>query len=268
MAQPSETSPLLSSPEQSEEPDAANPSLCDAVMDDTPGSARQVPSLPKADTDISWPTPAGLPPRGPNDENLVIFRRALGINSHLSTSTEGGDLEQGRKAAVGIYRAVLHEEAKKKKQHRIVSVLIYLCYFTQIVLGAVLTALGPAAARHALTITILGAVNTVIAGVLALMKGKGLPERLRKDELEFRKLQDWIEETESLLAVGIIGRDRKEVGVLVEVAFKKYNAVKASEENNRPDNYVRQMPEGNSRPDSAGSENSSGNAIVRLNLQS
>ena len=266
MLQSSESSPLLSSPNSTTpEPDAVRSPIDGATRASTP-YLDPVPGIPKVDTNISWPTPAGLPPRGPNDENLVIFRRALGINSHLSTSTEGGTLEQGRKAALGIYRAVLHEQKTKKWQHRVVSVLLYLCHFTQIIIGAVLTALGPAAARHSRSITILGAVNTVLAGVLALMKGQGLPERLRKDEVEFRKLQDWIEETESLLAVGIIGRDRKEVGLLVEVAMKKYNAAKASEENNRPDSYVRQTPETNSRPSTPASGSSTGNAIVRLNV--
>ncbi len=86
-----------------------------------------------------------------------------------------------------------------------------------------LTALGPVAAQdHGMIITVLGAANTIIAGVLALVKGQGLPERLRKDELEYHRLQDWIEETEALLAVGVVGKDRKEVGLLVEIAFKKY----------------------------------------------
>ncbi len=123
------------------------------------------------------------------------------------------------------------------------SFLVYAAHFGQIVIGAILTALGPDAGSHPIAITALGAVNTVIAGVLALVKGQGLPERLRKDEMEFRRLQDWIEETEALLAVGVIGRDRKETGLLVEVAFKKYNAAKASEENNLPENYVSQIPE-------------------------
>jgi len=98
---------------------------------------------------------------------------------------------------------------------------------------------GPSAGDHTLTITILGALNTVVAGVLALVKGQGLPERLRHDRAEFRKLQDWIEQTEALLAVGVIGKDRKEVGLLVQISFVKYNAAKASEENNVPGNYVR-----------------------------
>ena len=39
--------------------------------------------------------------------------------------------------------------------------------------------------------------------------------------------------------MGVIGRNRKEVGLLVQVAFKKYNAVRQSEENNRNESYVR-----------------------------
>lgn len=83
----------------------------------------------------------------------------------------------------------------------------------------------------------------MIAGLLALIKGQGLPERLRRDEKEFSRLREWIEETEMLLATGVIGRDRVEVGGLVELAFKKYNAAKMSEENNRPESYVSQTVE-------------------------
>ncbi len=202
-----------------------------------------VGDLPKAATNLSWGTPAGLHIRGPNDENLRIFRRALGINSDWTKSVSGGSLEEGRKTAVGIYGAVIREQKLKSAQHLALSILVYAAHFGQIVVGAVLTALGPDAGSHAIAITALGALNTVIAGVLALIKGQGLPERLRKDEMEFRKLQDWIEETEALLVVGVVGRDRREVGLLVEVAFKKYNAAKQSEENNLPENYVPQVPD-------------------------
>lgn len=89
-----------------------------------------------------------------------------------------------------------------------------------------------------MAITVLGATNTVIAGVLAMLKGQGLPERLHKDEMVYQRLQEWVEETEALLMTGIIGRDNRDIGVLVESAFKKFNSAKLSEENNRPDNYV------------------------------
>ncbi|GAB1319171.1 hypothetical protein MFIFM68171_09381 [Madurella fahalii] len=195
--------------------------------------------VPKADTNTSWGVPAGLPIRRMNDENLVIFRRAVGINSALAGSTDPESLEEGRKKAVGIYAAALKAERRKKLMYRLISILVNGCHFAQIIIGASLTALGPSAGEHVIVITVLGAINTVVAGILALVKGQGLPDRWYHDQAEYRKLQDWIEQTEALLAVGVIGRNRKEVGMLVQVAFKKYNAAKECEENNVPENYVR-----------------------------
>ncbi|KAJ4414439.1 hypothetical protein N0V82_007946, partial [Gnomoniopsis sp. IMI 355080] len=179
----------------------------------------------KAATDYSWTTPVGLPARENDDENLLIFRRAVGINSdRASTFTDSETLEKGRKQAVGVYRSVIQNQRQKRLTHHILGFILYASHFLQIVLAATLTALGPNAKHYEIEITVLGAVNTVTAGVLAVLKGSGMIERLAKDEVEFKKLQDWIEETESLLSVGIIGRNRKDIGILVEVAFKKYNA--------------------------------------------
>lgn len=204
---------------------------------ETPTSAYK---LPKADTQIQWPVPLGGHPRLPNDESLIIFRRAVGINSDQGPKPKSTSsaVEEGIYKPTGIYRSVIEEQRKRAWQHFSISWALNIVHFAQVVIGATLTALGPNSSRYSVAITVLGAVNTVIAGLLALMKGQGLPERLHKDEMEFRKLQDWIEETEALLATGIIGRDRREVGVLVESAFRKYNSAKLSEENNRPDNYV------------------------------
>ncbi|AEO66622.1 uncharacterized protein THITE_2046074 [Thermothielavioides terrestris NRRL 8126] len=208
--------------------------------------------LTKADTDLSWGAPAGLPMRGRNDENLVIFRRAVGINSWSGPPAGGGGggsgggadhpaaLEEGRqRRRGGIYAAAAREVRRKAVQYHLLSLLINASHFAQIIIGASLTALGPSAGDHVKVITVLGAINTVLAGVLALIKGQGLPDRLYHDRAEYRRLVDWIEQTEALLAVGVIGRDRKEVGVLVETAFKKYNAARQCEESNLPENYVR-----------------------------
>ncbi|GAP82776.1 putative c6 transcription protein [Rosellinia necatrix] len=213
------------------------------------------PGLPrKADTAMSWGAPAGLGIRKDNDENLLIFRQALGINTHQHGGTvadgvacHGGSLEEGRKAAVGVYRMVIETQARMRWQHAALQAFLYVVYFVQIVIGAGLTALGASAsAGSGGVVTALGALNTVLAGVLALIKGSGQPQKLGKDRVGFRRLQDWIEETEALLAVGVVGRDRREVGLLVESAFKRYNAAKASEEDNDPDFYVygRQEPLG------------------------
>ncbi|RYP62507.1 hypothetical protein DL771_009715 [Monosporascus sp. 5C6A] len=191
----------------------------------------------KADTNMSWGSPLGLKMRGPNDENLVIFRKALGINYHLDCA-DGCTVEEGRRSAIGIYKTVIDTQGRKRMQHAALTAFLYTCYFSQIVIGAALTALGASTDQGKWVITLLGALNTVLAGVLAMIKGSGQPQKLGRDLVEYRKLQDWIEETEALLAVGVIGRNRREVGRLVESAFKRYNAAKASEENNQPDMYV------------------------------
>lgn len=240
----SEQTPLVNRDGSSQAPQTSNdaPPLKTSVGasrlgTDTPTSAYK---LPKVDTQIQWPMPFGGHPRLSNDENLIIFRCAIGINSDRAPKAKASSrtLEEGIPKPMGIYRSVLEEQRKRAWQHFAISWALNIMHFAQVVIGATLTALGPNASKYSIPITVLGVVNTVIAGVLALMKGQGLPERLHKDEMEFRKLQDWIEETEALLATGIIGRDRKEVGVLVESAFRKYNSAKLSEENNRPDNYV------------------------------
>lgn len=97
--------------------------------------------MPKANTDMSWGLPAGLPIRRMNDENLVIFRRAVGINSSLAGSADPESLEEGRKKAMGIYAAALQGERRKKLMYRLMSVLVNFCHFAQIIIGASLTAL-------------------------------------------------------------------------------------------------------------------------------
>ncbi|KAI1741203.1 hypothetical protein F4680DRAFT_71054 [Xylaria scruposa] len=218
----------------SQSPDAAT-----GTAAPKPQSTPITPAAPrKADTMMSWGAPAGLPIRNSNDENLLIFRKALGINMHRETSDNTGTLEEGRKTAIGIYRTVIEKQTRLIIQHALLQAFLYVVYFAQIIIGAALTALGATAAHYETIITILGAFNTVLAGVLALIKGSGQPQKLGKDRIGYRRLQDWIEETEALLAVGVIGRNRREVGLLVESAFKRYNAAKTSEENNDPDFYV------------------------------
>ncbi|KAI0478334.1 hypothetical protein F4859DRAFT_54335 [Xylaria cf. heliscus] len=227
----------------------------DAATGTTTSKTQTTPISPaaprKADTTMSWGAPAGLAIRRDNDENLLIFRKALGINIHRDMTDTNGTLEEGRKTATGIYRNVIETQTRMVIQHALLQAFLYLVYFAQIIIGAALTALGSRAGDYERDITILGAFNTVLAGVLALIKGSGQPQKLGKDRIGFRRLQDWIEETEALLAVGVIGRNRREVGLLVESAFKRYNAAKASEENNDPDFYVyhQQEPLGNRASD-------------------
>ncbi|KAI4870321.1 hypothetical protein F4820DRAFT_403306 [Hypoxylon rubiginosum] len=246
-------SPLLTPTSKTSVPQLGSPSVPKPskapASPQTPANLTPINPAPlKSATNLTWGAPAGLPVRGPNDENLVIFRKALGINYHREAS-DGGTLEEGRKSAIGIYKSVLEAQSSKSVRHALLTAFLYFCYFAQIVVGAALTAIGPSSARYETTVTVLGAVNTTLAGILALIRGSGQPQRLEKDRVGFRRLQDWVEETEALLAVGVIGRDRKEVGLLVESAFKRYNAAKMSVENNSPDFYVNHAVDGRASDD-------------------
>ncbi|PSR94225.1 hypothetical protein BD289DRAFT_339631, partial [Coniella lustricola] len=193
--------------------------------------------------DALWSDPLGGPSRGNNDEHLLMFRRAVGINCGLgnssSPSSERPDNGISPAAplpslptnttfppptATGIYRTILLHQQRTKHLHHAVAGLVWTCHGVQIVLGATLTCLGMKAATYPGTITALGAINTAVAGVLALLKGKNVAEKLGRNEADFGQLRAWIEETDALLAMGVIGRDRKEVGRLVETAFERYNA--------------------------------------------
>lgn len=232
----SDTTPLLS--------DSASGSSSDSGGDSSAITSRRPPvveprqsrrgpaSSPGAtgdgyfDDGPAWSDPLGGPSRGDNDEHLVMFRRAVGINGDLPGHQHPGQgtLEEGRGAALGIYRTVIRQERRKRLVHHAVSGMVWGCHGVQIVVGATLTCLGLRAKENAAAITVLGAVNTVVAGFLALVKGKSLPEKLGRTEADFRQLKVWIEETESLLALGVIGSDRREVGSLIQTAFRRFNA--------------------------------------------
>ena len=62
----------------------------------------------------------------------------------------------------------------------------------QVMIGAVLTALGSLPQREATLITTLAAVNTVGAGLIALMHNSGLPDRYRMDKAQFVQVEDYI----------------------------------------------------------------------------
>jgi hypothetical protein len=171
------------------------------------------------------------------NDQLAKFRKAIGINIDAS----GDDVELARGGARGIYKEVIQQQRTRSRQYIFVDILFY--FFTQIVIGATLAALGPLSKLHPTAITVLGVTNTTIAGVLALLKGQGLPDRLRKDEYEMQKVQDFIEETEARLVVAGTSLTVQEVDDAVQKVFVKYNAARDTQEANRPDSYGHQPEE-------------------------
>jgi hypothetical protein len=118
-----------------------------------------------------------------------------------------------------------------------------LALVSQILIGATLAALGAIAKLHPTSITILGVVNASVGAVLALLKGQGLPDRLRKDEFEMKKVQDFIEETD--IRLSILPDDTftlQDLDNAVQQVFDKYNTARDTAEMNKPSNYAHQNP--------------------------
>jgi SMODS and SLOG-associating 2TM effector domain len=192
-------------------------------------TSEQTPLLHGSTTDLGHPT---------NEDNLTLFRKAIGINIGASGPQ---DLESARKSSHGLYAQVIRQQTLKNRQYHLVEGLYYLAIGANIVIGATLASLGPSSQLHPTAITILGIVNTSTAGILALFKGQGLPDRLRKDEYQMRKVQDFIEETDIRLAV--MPKDAfstEELDQVVQQVFENYNAARDTSEMNRPSSYAHQ----------------------------
>jgi hypothetical protein len=130
----------------------------------------------------------------------------------------------------------------------------------QVIIGAAITALGPSGGDHILAITILGALNTSIAGILALLKGRGLPQRLRRNVAELEKVLNHIEEQSILLRYGRRRDSNDEIDSLIEDTLRRYAIAENVIERNQPDTYTEgSTPFPGERPSASGSLNQTKN---------
>jgi len=90
----------------------------------------------------------------------------------------------------GLYRDVVAQRSKYFISYHLLSTLRWFLMIIQIVIGAILTALGSVQMHTGIPITVLAAINTIDAGLLALMHNSGLPDRYRLDKVEFTKVED------------------------------------------------------------------------------
>lgn len=93
----------------------------------------------------------------------------------------------------GLYARILSKYDYINRNYRIFDVLTYALLVLQLLLGAVFIVLGSVTGMCTtnISIAILGALSTVAAGALALMKGQGLPNRLHqmRDDLHNVKFE-------------------------------------------------------------------------------
>ncbi|KAJ6089237.1 hypothetical protein N7467_004453 [Penicillium canescens] len=146
--------------------------------------------------------------------------------SHQSTLRDSSEESQTyltyAAATASLRKKLIRKEKDHRFQYHLMSVVFNLIAVAQIIVGAAITALGPSGGEHTLAITILRTFNTSIAGLLALLKGRGLPERLRRNSTEISKVLDFIQERGTLLRYGNSHVSDDEISVLLQEAFRSY----------------------------------------------
>jgi SMODS and SLOG-associating 2TM effector domain len=134
----------------------------------------------------------------------------------------------------GLYRTINDKERWINVQYHLFSVGVYVLLGAQLLLSAVFVILGSLhnVDSH-LTIAILGAVGTVIAGTLAFMKGQGQPDRLRRTRNALRDVKLQAKRLYLDFGGGIPATQQD-----IDKLWEHYISVVKTEEMNHPDTPI------------------------------
>ncbi|KAF2996802.1 hypothetical protein E8E13_001230 [Curvularia kusanoi] len=151
-----------------------------------------------------------------------------------------------------LYGRAIHKRDAQNATYLFTAALSNTLLLTQVVLGAALTALGASESSHIL-ITVFGAMNTIIAGLVAYLKSRGQPMRARMFRDDLDRVVDEMENSEVMwlgIQQGVHGYDEiaidDSVSVRSEVARLTRLLDKAVRSNtiNDPDMYMNAIGEG------------------------
>jgi hypothetical protein len=205
--------------------------------------------------------------------NLRIFQELVGITSSKQLVSKGSPFTADEKddgfvvrprpphrkslnalffkpSAVndGYYTCAIQEEYKAFVGYQLSNFVINSVFIAQIFIAATITALS-AYPSHRVALTTLGAINTVLAGLVAYTKGMGLPNRLRKSRDQYQHIKEFIDYKErqfrwsaKLAATNNSQRDptltNLDPWMAAEQVRKLYEAAQKDEQANYPDMYV------------------------------
>ena len=175
-------------------------------------------------------TPGQLAGDHQSVDKLKLFRDLIGINPIPIP----GRADPKRPAQnMGTYKRLCDAEVKARLEYYATASAINFCLLSQIVVAAALTALGASDGSH-IAITVLGSINTIIAGVQTYLKGQGLPTRLLEYANGLRKVREYIEEDERQFM-------RADTQLDIDKEIKKcidmYEAVRQNAEDNYPNSW-------------------------------
>lgn len=129
----------------------------------------------------------------PIPDKLQNFRVILGIHALLPPDLDSAAARPAENK--GTYKRLVDAELKARMEYYFSASIINTGLFIQLVFAATLTVLG-ASKKSFMAVTLLGSMNTVIAGGMAYLKGQGLPERLVQYANDLRKVREHLEERE------------------------------------------------------------------------
>ncbi|KAK3671711.1 hypothetical protein LTR78_008444 [Recurvomyces mirabilis] len=119
------------------------------------------------------------------------FYELIGMKAPISKQQNPRDLTIKH----GLYGRICERLNYTNTMYRTFDILTYSLLILQLFLSAVFIVLGGLARTDThIAVACLGAVSTVVAGALALMKGNGLPNRLRQSRDNLRNVQFEAEE--------------------------------------------------------------------------
>jgi hypothetical protein len=180
--------------------------------------------------DASFPTPATYYSMPAYDEETPLLNswrelpyasqdiiRPDADNIHIQFCSLAGvppsNLPQNaRRPAIArrsLYGRAVHRRNTQNRTYLLTASLSNTLLLSQVVLGAALTGLGASASSHIL-ITVFGALNTIIAGVVAYLKSRGQPMRARMFRDDLDRVVDEIENSEVMwlgIQSGVHGYD-------------------------------------------------------------
>ncbi|ETI29478.1 hypothetical protein G647_01931 [Cladophialophora carrionii CBS 160.54] len=150
-----------------------------------PGPNQNYNSTPARDDDPSTTTTV---------DPHAQFCMMVGVPSFEPTP-DGAKVARSRIPAKSLYGRATRQLANQRWTYYGTASLSNTLLLSQVVLGAALTALGASASSHIL-ITVFGALNTIIAGLVAYLKSRGQPMRARMYRDDLERVVDEIENSE------------------------------------------------------------------------
>jgi hypothetical protein len=162
-----------------------------------------------------------MPPGRSERHDLEVFQNLVGIHFLRPGGGYLHDEDQGQKPASpmhdiflptkaaarrwrnrGLYDRTLSQDLKNRVLYGMSNYIITSLYILQIFIAAALTGLSAygEAGGSTVALTTLGAINTVLAGILAWLNGQGMPVRFRRARDQYREVVRAIEDTERTFA--------------------------------------------------------------------